>query len=360
MRLLILGGTVFVGRHLAEVARDRGHDVTLFHRGTRPDVLPDVEHLHGDRNEPAGLDVLREGTWDAVIDTSAYLPRQVREALDALEGRFDRYAFVSSISVYEGPYERGPHEDAPLAQLDDPDTETIDGETYGGLKVVCERVLQKRLGSDLSSHDPLIVRPGIVVGPHDPTERYTYWVRRMTRPGPVLVPDVLDAPAQWIDARDLARFVLDGLESGLSGTFNVVTEEDAHTIGDVLDACAAVVATAAAGSAEADSAEAASDAPAGETQEHLVVPESFLLRHDVTPFSEMPLWIPGDSANLMRSSAARARAAGLTTRSLKDSLRDLLAWDQGRDPAERKDLLSPERERELVEAWQSGQDQGFS
>ena len=337
MRILILGGTVFVGRHLAEAARARGHEVTLFHRGTRPDALPDFEHLHGDRNEPGGLDALRDRTWDAAIDTSGYVPRQLREALDVLDGRVGRYAFVSSISVYDEPFGDGPDEDAPVIELDDPDTERVDVH-YGGLKVLCERVLRDRLGDRA-----LIVRPGLIVGPHDPTERFPYWVRRMTLPGPVLIPDALDRPLQWIDARDLAAFVLDGLEDGRSGTYNLVSEENRHTLGDVLDAC---------------------QRAAGTDPERVVVSEAFLEEHDIAPFVELPLWLPRGWAGFMRTSSARARAAGLRPRSLQASVEDVLAWVHEREearhdgeasrwvpPWEREDRPGPERERALIRAW---------
>jgi 2'-hydroxyisoflavone reductase len=325
MRILILGGTVFVGRHLAEIARDRGHDVTLFHRGTRPGAMPDFEHLHGDRDEPGGLDALRDRDWDAVIDTSAYVPRQVREALGVVSTRSRRYAFVSSVAVYADPAAGPPDEDATLASLDDPETETVDGQTYGGLKVACERVAREVLGDRA-----LIVRPGVVVGPHDPTERFTYWVRRMTRSGPVLVPDAVDAPVQWIDARDLATFVLTGLENDLGGTFNVVSEEGAHTLGDLLDACGTA---------------------AGTHPHRTLVPEAFLREQGVSAWSDLPLWLPPEAANLMRTVATRARDAGLTTRPLIDTVRDVLAWDLGRGSDAWNDPLPSQREAEVLAAW---------
>jgi len=349
MRLLILGGTVFVGRHLAELAHRRGHEVTLFHRGTRPGVLPHLEHIHGDRD--GGLGALdgaasndgapdegaastrpqddRPRSWDVVIDTSGYVPRLVGDALDALAGRFERYAFVSSISVYARPDVPHLDEDAELLDLDDPTTERVDGATYGGLKALCERAVHARLGAEA-----LIVRPGLVAGPYDPTERFTYWVRRMDRPGPVALPDAADQPVQWIDARDLARFTLDRLEAGAGGTFNVVGPADRVTFGDLIDACAAA--------ADAD-------------PERVRVPSDVLRDYGIRPFTDLPMWIPGDDANLLRVSSERARASGLRVRSLHDTVRAVRDWDEARPSEDRGGGLTTERERAVLQAWRRAQ-----
>lgn len=328
MRLLILGGTVFVGRHLAEAAHARGHEVTLFHRGTRPHVLPELEHLHGDRD--GGLGALGDRTWDAVIDTSGYLPRLVQASVRTLADRVGVYAFVSTISVYLDATEPHLREEARLATLRDPRTETVDDDTYGGLKALCEDAV-RALGTKRS----LIVRPGLVIGPHDPTDRFTYWVRRLSEDGPVLVPDAASQPLQWIDARDLAAFVVGALEDEVAGTYNALVPPDVHTFGDLLDACTAV---------------------AGTDPERVAVPESFLLERGVHPFADLPLWLPGDDANVFRVSVERATRAGLVTRPLTDSVADLLIWDAARRPGDLKVGLPHRRERALIDAWRAHDD----
>ena len=326
MRLLILGGTVFVGRHLAEEAHARGHEVTLFHRGTRPGVLPELEHLHGDRD--GGLDALGDRAWDAVVDTSGYLPRVVRASVRTLADRIGVYAFVSTISVYLDATRPHLTEEARLATLRDPRTETVDADTYGGLKALCEDAV-RTLGSERT----LVVRPGLVVGPHDPTDRFTYWVRRLSEDGPVLVPDAGRQRLQWIDARDLATFVVVALEDELAGTYNAVVPADAHTFADLVAACTSV---------------------AGTDPELVPVPESYLSERGVRPFADLPLWLPGDDANLFRVSADRAERAGLVTQPLSDSVADVLIWDAARRPGQLKTGLPRQRELELIDAWRAG------
>ncbi len=182
MRILIIGGTQFVGRHMAEVAVSRGHDVTLFHRGkTGADLFPGCEHILGDRDHD--LARLADGVWDATIDACAYVPRQVTELLDALGDRAGLFTFVSTVSVYAEPFPTNGDESSPLATLDDPTTEVVTGETYGGLKVLCEEVVTGRLGENA-----LVIRPTYVVGPYDHTRRFTYWVERIADGGEVLAP----------------------------------------------------------------------------------------------------------------------------------------------------------------------------
>ena len=217
MKLLILGGTKFVGRHLAEAALERGWEVSLFHRGkSNPDILPDANHLLGDRFED--LSVLQGKEWDFAVDTSAYVPRAVRLMGEALKGRVGRLAFISTISVYA---DGGATEsDSPKATVADPTTEEITGETYGGLKVLCEEELQKHWPDN-----SWIVRPGIIAGPYDPTDRFTYWVDRVARFKSFVKPARLNQPIQALDARALGEFLLDGLIDGQSQTVNTVGPE---------------------------------------------------------------------------------------------------------------------------------------
>lgn len=235
MHALIFGGTQFVGRHIAEEAERRGHSLTLVHRGkTNPDLFPQAEHVALDRLE--NVDALQGRAFDAVIDVSAYVPRAVRMAREALADQFGRYLFISTISVYDlaamGAITH-PDESAPLLELEDPTTEIINAETYGGLKVLCERELAD-LGDRLT-----IVRPGIVVGQYDHTNRFHHWTREILTRDQVAVPPRLDQPSQWIDGADLARLTWDLVEQGVAGAFNACGPETAETLGSMLNGIAA-------------------------------------------------------------------------------------------------------------------------
>ncbi len=235
MHALIFGGTQFVGRHIAEEAERRGHSLTLVHRGkTNPGLFPQAEHVALDRLE--NVDALKGRAFDAVIDVSAYVPRAVRLAREALADQFGRYLFISTISVYDlaamGAITH-PDESAPLLELEDPTTEIINAETYGGLKVLCERELAD-LGDRLT-----IVRPGIVVGQYDHTNRFHHWTREILTRDQVAVPPRLDQPSQWIDGADLARLTWDLVEQGVAGAFNACGPETAETLGSMLNGIAA-------------------------------------------------------------------------------------------------------------------------
>ncbi|MEO5987961.1 MAG: NAD-dependent epimerase/dehydratase family protein, partial [Candidatus Eisenbacteria bacterium] len=220
MELLILGGTRFAGRWLAEQAMAAGHRVTLMHRGrTDASALPEAEHLIGDRD--GGLAVLGERRWDAVVDTSGYVPRVVRASAEALKGRVGAYLFVSSISVYAEPVPAGFTENHALAILDDPTTEEFVGPAYGGLKVLCEGVVRDVLGDRA-----VIVRPGVIAGPRDYMDRFAYWVRRVAKGGDVLAPGDPGQGVQFVDARDVAAFYLDLITHGVQGVFQVTGPQE--------------------------------------------------------------------------------------------------------------------------------------
>ena len=334
MRLLILGGTEFVGRHLAQTASTAGHDVTLFNRGSKPDVLPDLPRIHGDRD--GGLAGLRGEAFDAVLDVNGYLPRLVRDAATLLQPRVGRYLFISTISVYAEL--AAPHlgEDAPLGVLDDPTTESIEGGTYGPLKAACERVVAEVFGKERAT----LVRPGLVVGSYDPTDRFTYWVRRMWRGGDVLAPGTPDDPLQWVDVRDLARFVVRLVEDGTSGVFNAVRPADSVTMGELLVTAGTAARLARAGS--------------GDYAYNLTwVDEEFLQEAGVRPWAALPAWLPSGENNLIRVSSQRAAAAGLDTRPVLDTVADVLAWDRQRGSPPLKAGLEAEREAELLAQWRS-------
>ena len=328
MRILVLGGTRFVGRAFVEAALARGHALTLFHRGrTNAELFPGVDRVLGDRD--GGLAALAGRTWDAVVDPSGYIPRVVGASARALAGASAQYLFVSSISVYAEPLVSGADEDAPMAKLADPTVEAITGETYGGLKALCESVVR-----DAFADRALIVRPGLIAGPHDTTDRFPYWPRRLARGGEVLAPGDPKAPTQWIDVRDLAAWMLTLLERGITGCLNATGPAARLSLGDCLARIAGAV---------------------GSDARLTWVNEAFLLERGVQPWLELPLWLPKADQALADVSIARALAQGLTFRPLEETVRDTLAWDRSREPSARpaSPTLTPERETELLASWRA-------
>ncbi|HEY8599627.1 MAG TPA: NAD-dependent epimerase/dehydratase family protein [Thermomicrobiales bacterium] len=331
MKLLILGGTKFLGRHAVDAALARGHEVTIFTRGqTNPALFPEIERLHGDRD--GGLGVLTGRRWDAVIDTSAYVPRLARASAEALRDAVERYVFISTISVYPEFSKVGITEDDPVGTMEDETIEEVGGRYYGPLKALCERAVREVLPDKT-----IIIRPGLIVGPHDPTNRFTYWPTRVTRGGDVLVPRSLDWPTQIIDARDLGAWAVTMAESGAPGVYNATGPDYPLTFGEVFNTCRDV---------------AQSDA------RPIIVSEEFLSAAKVGPWMELPLWIPDtpENAGFSAVDCRRALAAGLTFRPLDETVRDTLAWDRSL-PAEAKRVagLAPEREAELLRTWQAQQ-----
>ncbi|MFZ4506641.1 MAG: NAD-dependent epimerase/dehydratase family protein [Fimbriimonas sp.] len=235
MKLLILGGTQFVGRHMTEVALARGHEVTLMHRGkTGADLFPEATHWLADRTLP--LEPPVGGTWDAVLDVSGYLPRVVGHSCNALRPLAARYCFISTISVFDPAGQTTINEDSPLMVPPAPEVEEITGGTYGGLKVACEHVVREFWGASA-----LIVRPGMVVGRYDHTDRFHHWVRQIRSENRVETPQRLDQPVQWIHAEDMARWVIESLESGRAGTFNAVGPAVGTTLGEMLGGIASKI-----------------------------------------------------------------------------------------------------------------------
>lgn len=327
MHLLIIGGTRFMGRQLVEVALARGHTLTLFNRGqSNPDLFPHVEQLRGDR--ATDLALLPDRSWDAVIDTCGYVPRVVRLSAQALAGKADRYVFISTVSVYAADNPRGMDENSPLATLKDESIEEVTGETYGGLKVLCERAVEQAYADRA-----LIIRPGLIVGPHDPTDRFTYWPWRIAQGGEVLAPGNPDQPQQIIDARDLAAWIMQLVEEKRAGLFNAVGPEQALTTRHMLEACARVC----------------------NPQAQLTwVSEEFLLNAGAQPWSEIPVWTPEKECALDTCSQARALAAGLKFRPIAETIRDTLDWARTR-PSDHvwRAGLTRESEAELLRAWRN-------
>jgi 2'-hydroxyisoflavone reductase len=328
MKLLILGGTVFLGRHLVEAALERGHEVTLFNRGQHnPELFPEVEKLRGDRG--GDLSALRGRRWDAVVDTSGYIPRAVQQSARMLANAVEHYTFISTISVYAKLDAPGLDENTPVAMLDDPHVEEVTGETYGALKALCEQAAEEAMPGRV-----LVLRPGLIVGPHDPTDRFSYWVQRVARGGEVLAPGQPERQIQVIDARDLAEWNLRMVEAQQTGVFNATGPDGVLAIGGFLDTCKAVT---------------HSDA------QFTWADEAFLLEQGVAPWQELPLWMPSseeDMRSVLQVSIARATAAGLRFRPLADTIRDTYAWLAQR-PADHewRSGLAPAREADVLAAW---------
>lgn len=318
MRILVLGGTKFVGRAFVEAALVAGHETTLFYRGqTNPDLFPEAEHVHGDRD--GGLAVLEGRSWDACVDTCGYVPRVVRLSAELLRAALGRYVFVSSISAY-ADFDAPPVEGAPLAQLEDPTVEEITGETYGGLKALCERAVEESFGERAT-----VIRPGFITGRHDPTGRFTYWAHRGARGGEVLAPASLAGRLQVVDVRDLAAFLLRVIEDDLGGVFNVTAPMPPGSIAEVL---------------HAGEAAAVSDLVV------TVVDDAFLVDRQVG-MAELPLWAPpSEYPHLMSADVSSAVAAGFTPRPLAEAATAALEAELVEGVG-----LPPERETELLQAW---------
>jgi nucleoside-diphosphate-sugar epimerase len=320
MKLLILGGTKFLGRHTVEAALDAGHQVTTFTRGlTNPELFPEAEHLHGDRD--GGLGALAGRTWDGVVDTSGYVPRVVRQSAELLRHAAKRYVFVSSISV-SADLSNPVDEASPVAQLEDAATEDVT-EHYGALKAACEHVVAELYG-DRSAR----VRAGLIVGPHDPTDRFTYWPRRLAAGGAVLGPGDPAAAVQFVDARDLAAWLVQLALVGPGGTFNATGPAKPLRFDELLERARAVI---------------GSDAHVVWTDEQRV------LDAGVQAWTELPLWLPGhDYVGIAQADIIRALDAGLRFRPLEETVLDTLAWDRT-VPGERT-TLSRRKEREILAA----------
>jgi 2'-hydroxyisoflavone reductase len=322
VRILVLGGTKFLGRHTVEAALARGHELTLFNRGeTNPELFPEAEKLHGDRD--GSLAALEGGRWDAVVDTSGYVPRVVRRSAELLRDLAPHYTFVSSISVY-ADFSTGPSEASPVAELEDPSTEEFRGPAYGALKAACERVVAEVYGDGA-----LLVRPGLIVGPDDPTGRFTYWPHRIARGGDVLAPEPRDGAVQFVDVRDLAEWTVRMVEQRAAGVYNATGPAHRLTMEELLDACRAL---------------------ANPHARLVWVDGAFLLEHGVVEYSELPLWIGDpDWAGHSDVDVSKALAAGLTFRPLEETVRATLAEAQFADDAG----LRPEREEELLAGWRA-------
>ena len=321
-RLLILGGTAFLGPELVEEAERAGWTVTLFNRGkTNPHLFPDVEKLRGDRR--SDLKALEGRSWDAVVDTSGYFPKDVAASARLLSKSVGLYVFVSTISVYGDTSKPGIDERAPVAKTDQPDADKVSGANYGALKALCEEAAEREMPGKV-----LVVRPGLIIGPGDTSDRFTYWPVRVARGGEVLAPGTPDDPVQFVDVRDLASWTVATIGRRRTGVFNATGPKEPLTFGPMLAACR-----------EASGAQATFTWVDARTLEEL----------KIAPWSDMPCWVPpfGETAGSRRVNNGNAVGEGLTFRPIVETARDTLAWWRTLPEERRARLkagLTPERE----------------
>jgi 2'-hydroxyisoflavone reductase len=342
--ILILGGTGFLGPHVVDAARARGHTVTLFNRGkTHPKLYPDVEKLQGDRD--GKLDALAGRSWDAVVDTSGYVPRIVKLSAELLAPKVKHYVFISTVSVYAKNDKVGADETSAVGKLADPATEDV-AKHYGALKAACEATCEAVMPGRVAN-----IRPGLIVGPLDPTGRFSHWPARMAEGGEVLAPGDGTTPTQLIDGRDLGAWIVKVIEQQTTGVFNALGPSNHPkvnlTMKQLLEAC---------------------NQAAGNKATLTWVDSAFLEKHEVGAWSEMPAWIPaeGEYAGFGTTSNARAMAAGLTLRPIVETAKDTLTWLASPDidvwlgemsDARRKSVktsgISRDKEATVLAAWKA-------
>ena len=329
LKILILGGTGFIGPHMVREALRRGHEVSLFNRGrTNNELFPDLELLIGDRND--GLQALEGGKWDAVVDNSGYVPRYVEDSARLLSSAVSHYLYISTISVYAA-FDAPITENTGLATMEDETVEEVTGETYGPMKALCEQRVTAEVGADRTT----ILRPTYICGPGDRTDRYTYWPVRTMRGGEMLWPGTPEDDIQIIDVRDLANFTVDCLEKKILGIFNTVTSIRSFKMGDLLEDSLAVT--------DAD-------------MTPVWVDKDFISENEVADGGGLPIWEnpDGEYASLSLVDGSRAAAAGLKNRPTRETARDTISWWKTL-PADRSDNLraglSAEKEADVLRRW---------
>jgi len=331
MNILIIGGTQFLGRNLVEAALQLKHNVTLFNRGkTNPGLFSEqVKHICGDREKDLAL--LDKDSWDAVIDTCGYIPRITSLSANALLGRARQYVFISSISAYSDFSQIGLTEDAPLTQLDDPTIEEVNGATYGGLKVLCERSIQEAFGEQA-----LIIRPGLIVGPHDPTDRLTYWIHRIGTEQRLLVPRAHSCPLQFIFALDLARWIISMIERNKNGRFNATGPSEPLSFMNFLDTCSTKL---------------------NSECELIQADEKFLSQNGFPDWQSMPLWLPSTEtkmAGFFAADCSRAQQAGLQHSDLNTIIQETFDWSISRGTDYQLKLgIDRDKELKLIDKLQN-------
>ena len=328
MKILVLGGTKFLGRTFVETALSKGHEITLYNRGkTNPDIFPEVEHLIGSRD--SDLKPLRGRRWDAVVDTCGYVPRIVKKSSELLADHIEHYTFISSLNAYSDFSKPGVDENYPLATIDDETVEEVTGETYGPLKVLCEKAAERAMPGKV-----LTLRCGLIVGKYDPSDRFTYWPVRIKQGGEVLAPSPPEQQIQFIDARDISNFILIMAERKQTGIFNTVGPNYILTMQQLLDKCNKIT---------------------GNKSNFTWVSEEFLTENETFP----PVWLPKKWVGLSQVSNQKAISAGLTFISLAETIKDTLSWHATRPKDYKlKTGLTTEREKELLSTWHKQKSDG--
>ena len=326
MNILILGGTAFLGPHIVEYAISKGHKLTLFNRGkTNPGMFPDVEKLIGDRD--GDLKALEGKKWDAAIDTCGYYPRVVKDSAELLAKAVNQYVFISSVSVYADFKKIGIDESYNVGRIEDETTEKITGETYGPLKALCEQAAEAAMPGRTTN-----IRPGLIVGPLDRSDRFTYWPVRVDRGGEVLSPGDPNASVQIIDVRDLAGWIVRMVEDGHTGVYNAVGPKGTLTLQELLHGCKVV---------------------SGSDASFTWVDSKFLLSQNVGPWMELPIWTgEEDSPGFEKVSNKKAVEKGLAFQPVGSTIKDTLEWAKSR-PADYKWRagLDPEKEKKVLKEW---------
>ena len=330
MKLLIIGGTKFLGKHIVLSALKNNHEVTLFHRGeTNPEMFSECEKIFGDRN--CDIEKLQNRKWDAVIDTSAYYPKQISKLMKIISENTNHYTLISSVSVYDNFSEENIEEDYPVGKIENELTEEITGETYGPLKALCEKVVQNQM-----EKNSLIVRPGLIVGPDDPTDRFTYWPIMFSQADELLMTNRVDDLMQFIDVRDLAEWIVHAIENNITGIFNVTGPKKPLSVGTFLDICKTTFNF--------------------DGKLHLADDE-FLIENDISPWTDLPVWVPeeGESIGYSKISIQKALDNGLKFRPLEETLLSITEWF-ARGNLTKKDLmtgLNGERLSSLITKWKN-------
>jgi 2'-hydroxyisoflavone reductase len=327
LKILILGGTSFLGPHLIEELQEHGHEVTLFNRGTQnSSIFSTVEKLQGNRD--GDLKALEGHQWDAIIDTSGHLPRVVEASSKILAEATHHYTFISTIGVYENFSKFDIDEDYPLAKLSDEKNEEITEKTYGALKACCEDVIWRYF-----PNQSLIIRPGLIVGPFDPTDRFTYWPVRVMAGGKILAPGKPTQNLQFIDVRDLAKWIVLMVERQATGIYNATGPATPITFEQLINACQ-----------EFNKKDVATQ----------WIDEDFLMENDVQDWSEVPLWLSykRNMPGFLSINVQKAINAGLKFRPLSETISSILSWDSSRGNIKRQAGLDQEKEKELLWLWQ--------
>jgi 2'-hydroxyisoflavone reductase len=331
MKILILGGTRFLGRALVHAIEERGHTPVLLNRGqSSPDLFPHLEQIQADRTQD--LSALKGRWWDAVVDTSGYLPADVHSSASLLSDATHHYTFISSLSVYADNSQPGVGEDGRLAVLENPATQEVTGETYGGLKALCEQAAERAMPGKV-----LTLRPGLIVGPYDNSDRFTYWPHRVAEGGEVLAPGRPERGVQFSDVRDIAEWNVKLIEAGTTGIYNVSSPAGMFDMGSVLETSRQV---------------------SGSDAHFTWVSDQFLVEQGAGPWMEVPLWLPEsdpDAAGFFAFDVQKALDAGLTIRPLEDTVRATLEWDATRPDHPWRAGLSRQREAELLQQWHQQQ-----